>query len=84
MKQWIVSAASCVVVGLVFLGAGVMIGAKGAPKPIIQSTQGQRFLPQGEGKAFDTKLGQTCLSDLKLPPGASLDGASTCEELAKR
>jgi hypothetical protein len=83
MRMWIAKLCAGSVVALVFLGAGVLIGAR---RPIATSPlEGQRFVATNKpGFAFDTKLGLECDMDgIDVPRGITLD-IPRCASLAKR
>jgi hypothetical protein len=62
-----------VAVLLVFLGAGYEFGHK--PSVVVNATQ--RFLPNGDGTAFDTITGKTC--QMTLNPSGSCKASETCD-----
>lgn len=87
MKQWIVSAASVTLVGVVFLVLGYRAGA-------VHAATGARFVRVSDTVSFDTKTGQNCDTDetvsdgtrsqngITPPKGLRLDsGRPLCSEL---
>ncbi len=71
-------------VGVVFLVAGVLIGAKKGQTVEIQPVTSYRFQPLKDGEALDTKTGKIC-AIVSLPPGATLDdGTPPCDQLSTR
>jgi hypothetical protein len=90
MKMWIGKLCAVMVVGLVFLGAGVLVGAR---RPSA------RFERISEFEAFDTKTGQRCsitkpiaYTSAPVPQGITLDPPGTsiypdlllCDQIARQ
>lgn len=70
-------------VGIVFLGAGVLIGAKRAAVEVISAPDLVRFQKLTDTTALDSKTGLTCALD--VPSGVILDnGMKSCPDLAKQ
>ena len=68
---------------LVFMAAGVLIGAQ-RPSP-KNPADTERFRLLSDDRAFDTKTGKTCLVNIQMPKGFKLDGPTpSCSELAEQ
>lgn len=73
---------------LVFLGCGVLIGAK-RPVMMASGQPTERFQQISDTEAFDTKTGQKCLTEYVTGPNA-LPGfhvdlpEAYCQDLAKQ
>lgn len=71
-------------VGMGFLGIGVVIGAKRGKTVEIQPVTSYRFQPLKDGEALDTKTGKICTT-VSLPVGATLeDGTPSCLSLTSQ
>lgn len=70
MKQWVVGSVSVLVTALVFLGAGVEIGAKMTRVEVVSAAEVGRFQRMTDTTALDTKLGIVCstVSGIQIDP----------------
>lgn len=79
MKMWVGKLCAVTFVCLIFLGAGLMIGAK---RPSA------RFERISDIEAFDTKTGQKCrtvsVQDPDRPPGWSNSPEGLCADISKQ
>lgn len=79
MKDWFLKGIACAVVGAALFGGGMLLAAKRGESAVYGATQ--RFIPQGEGEALDTKFGKTCKTVEPLQYSSGAQGNSSVAPL---